>query len=754
MATSTADTKQALEKLKEDLTCTACNEGYNNPKVLSCCHIFCLKCLESQVDETGEKHTLLCRTCNKVTTIPENDVSGLQEAFHLHHLSAIQSALEKVSSAQEANCDKCHGKPASDFYKNCRELICSTCTQAHEMWKVSWHDIITIEQLTSQAVDLACSPAENIVTSNHRCHNTDMYCDTCNKLICRDCMTQFHSGHHFDMVSDVFPRHKEELQVTLKPIKEHVTLVMKALEAFDAQQTQTEQQHKFIETQVKENIKQLHNTLDAREKELLQQLRQIRQMKLDNLETKKSVIEQAVGPLQRYLRNVQETLQSGSKAEILGMKKYVVKQIAEMTASFEIEELVPPEQNDIKFSRKIFELNQTCKSFGDVHTRRVCPDTCTLTSKNVQYAMTEEEVTTIFLAKDKNESDCTIEFAQIKAELTSSDGCVQIKADVTHVQGNKYRIHCTPLQRGKHSLHVEVEGMPIPDSPLSIIVHQKKRVETTSIGNVKDPWGVAVNDGGEIIVAEYGAHIISIFSSNGMKIRSIGKCGSDPGEFQNPSGVAVNSQGNIIVCDYYASQNIIQMFSSSGQLIKSVGQYGKGLENFNYPYGIAVHPHTNEVFVADTYNHRIKVLREDLSFSNFFGCEGSKQGEFRQPRDVAFDSDGNVYVADNGNRRIQVFTKEGRYLREFGKKGCKEGELNDIYGIAIDDDDRVYISEWDNHRISLFARNGQFLKSYIRFLPHPVRNKMLVAGRPRGITVDKNGMIYTTFPSENCIKVF
>ena len=113
-----------------------------------------------------------------------------------------------------------------------------------------------------------------------------------------------------------------------------------------------------------------------------------------------------------------------------------------------------------------------------------------------------------------------------------------------------------------------------------------------------------------------------------------------------------------------------------------------------------------------------------------------------------------MYVADNGNRRIQVFTKEGRYLREFGKKGCKEGELNDIYGIAIDDDDRVYISEWDNHRISLFARNGQFLKSYIRFLPHPVRNKMLVAGRPRGITVDKNGMIYTTFPSENYIKVF
>ena len=45
--------------------------------------------------------------------------------------------------------------------------------------------------------------------------------------------------------------------------------------------------------------------------------------------------------------------------------------------------------------------------------------------------------------------------------------------------------------------------MPIPDSPLPVIVHPKNYVETTSIGNVKDPWGVAVNDRGEIIVSEY-----------------------------------------------------------------------------------------------------------------------------------------------------------------------------------------------------------------------------------------------------------
>jgi tripartite motif-containing protein 71 len=37
------------------------------------------------------------------------------------------------------------------------------------------------------------------------------------------------------------------------------------------------------------------------------------------------------------------------------------------------------------------------------------------------------------------------------------------------------------------------------------------------------------------------------------------------------------------------------------------------------------------------------------------GSEGSTDGEFHEPGDIAIDSSGNVYVGDYNNHRIQVF---------------------------------------------------------------------------------------------------
>ena len=67
---------------------------------------------------------------------------------------------------------------------------------------------------------------------------------------------------------------------------------------------------------------------------------------------------------------------------------------------------------------------------------------------------------------------------------------------------------------------------------------------------------------------------------------------------------------------------------------------------FQYPYGIAVHTHAGKVYVADTDNHRIQVLNEDMTYCSSFGSRGSGNGEFNGPRDLAFSSDGSVLVAD------------------------------------------------------------------------------------------------------------
>ncbi len=45
-----------------------------------------------------------------------------------------------------------------------------------------------------------------------------------------------------------------------------------------------------------------------------------------------------------------------------------------------------------------------------------------------------------------------------------------------------------------------------------------------------------------------------------------------------------------------------------------------------------------------------------------WGTEGSGDGQFQTPEDLAVDSLGNVYVVDGEVHRVQKFTSDGAFL--------------------------------------------------------------------------------------------
>jgi DNA-binding beta-propeller fold protein YncE len=59
----------------------------------------------------------------------------------------------------------------------------------------------------------------------------------------------------------------------------------------------------------------------------------------------------------------------------------------------------------------------------------------------------------------------------------------------------------------------------------------------------------------------------------------------------------------------------------------------------------------------------IQVTDLDGKFKRQFGKKGSGHGEFNDPKQLAFDPDGNLWVADSDNHRLQVFTRDGAFLR-------------------------------------------------------------------------------------------
>ena len=273
---------------------------------------------------------------------------------------------------------------------------------------------------------------------------------------------------------------------------------------------------------------------------------------------------------------------------------------------------------------------------------------------------------------------------------------------------SQYEVSYTPVSRGQHKLHVQVNDREINGSPFTVTVYPDPRqlgLTVRTVTGLNYPYGIAFNSHQEMIVSECQGHRLSIFDIRGQKIRTFGSRGDSPDQMKLPAGIATDNTDNIFV----SSRHKLQKFTSSGELIKCVGQWGRKEGEFDDPRGVTLYD--NQVYVCDSNNHRIQLFDLDLNFIRSIGSHGKGRGEFNGPLDVKFDTAGNMYVAEWGDRRVQMLDISGQFIRAFGQEG--EGKLRGPSGLHIVDK-YVYVSDVSGNCIVVYETSGQFVTSFGR----------------------------------------
>ena len=337
----------------------------------------------------------------------------------------------------------------------------------------------------------------------------------------------------------------------------------------------------------------------------------------------------------------------------------------------------------------------------------------------------------------RDEKPCEQKIKSLECQLLSEITGTRAGCSVERRGLSQYEISYQPTIKGRHQLHIKVEGQHIRGSPFSVAVTapvEKLGPPILTIGGVKKPWGVAITPKGEVVISEYNGHCVSVFSPGGEKLRSFGAYGSGQGQFNCPTKVAVDGEGNILVADQ--GNHRIQKFTLKGQFVAAVGKEGKQVLQFSLPRGIAFNASNDKVYVMDSL---CQVLNSDLTFFSTFGNPGIGKEQFANPRGIACDSTRKVYVANSCSDCIQVFRAEGVFLKMFGRRGQSAGELDFPVGVAIDSNDMVYVSELSNQRVSVFTSEGQFMTSFGEFQ------------EPYGLAVDTSGVVYVCDYDKNCI---
>ena len=195
-----------------------------------------------------------------------------------------------------------------------------------------------------------------------------------------------------------------------------------------------------------------------------------------------------------------------------------------------------------------------------------------------------------------------------------------------------------------------------------------------------------------------------------------------------PVGICI-SHNKVFVTQL--SGHCINMYELEGKLIKSVGSRGNRRAQFNYPLGLDVSDRNNNIYVCDYYNHRIKILTEELKYHSMLGIDLLKypldvkvtrdrvlvldvsdlcmfvfnsdhvltnrlitRGVGKQTNNpCCFDIDReyNIIMSDYPNHCVYVFNQDGEQIHKFGKEGQGIGEFYKPFGIALDNTGHIIV---------------------------------------------------------------
>jgi len=204
-------------------------------------------------------------------------------------------------------------------------------------------------------------------------------------------------------------------------------------------------------------------------------------------------------------------------------------------------------------------------------------------------------------------------------------------------------------------------------------------------------WGLH----GEIFVSDSMLGRVLRFDTKGRYLGDLG----NPRLLQRPTGMAVDRErGRIYVADTTGHQ--IFIFDGDGKVVRVIGHRGGQPGELNYPTHLCL-DREGRLYVTDAMNFRIQVFDSSGAVVSAIGHLGDGPGSFSKPKGVAVDSEGHIYVVDALFDNVQILDRQGHPLLAIGGSGSGAAGFWLPTGIAIDGHDRIYVADTYNHRIQI-----------------------------------------------------
>jgi len=276
----------------------------------------------------------------------------------------------------------------------------------------------------------------------------------------------------------------------------------------------------------------------------------------------------------------------------------------------------------------------------------------------------------------------------------------------------------------------------------------------TSEAQFNQMFGICIDPQGNIYVADAGNHCIRKIGTDGL-VTTYAGIPTQPGyldgpaaeaKFRQPFNLTMDDEGNLYVSDFLNHR--IRKISADMQVTTVAGSgfagylEGPAMEaKFNYPRGVCLDD-TGNIYVGDSWNHRIRKISTDGMVSSWAGGgttigvqsvgeyvdASDTAARFYTPCEVSIDEHNNIYVADAYNHRIRKIDPSRMVTTLAGSGGHgpngggfnngpgNEAEFDTPTALQVVLDGSVYVGDGANHVmrkidttgfVTTFAGSGQ-----------------------------------------------
>ncbi|XP_069820118.1 transcription intermediary factor 1-alpha isoform X4 [Dendropsophus ebraccatus] len=367
-------------------TCGVCrlNIQSRSPRLLPCLHSVCQRCLPAPsryislpaaaagppppgAPQSGppggtvQVGIIRCPVCSQECA--ERDI--IENYFVRDTTEVPSSTVEKPSQQVCTSCED--NAEAQGFCVECVEWLCKNCVQAHQ--RVKFTKDHTVRQKEEVPPAVGTNSQRPVFCPFHKKEQLKLYCETCDKLTCRDCQLQEHKEHRYQFIEEAFQSQKVIIDTLIAKLMEKNKYIKFTGDQIQNRIQEVNQNQKQVEQDIKVAIFTLMVEINKKGKALLQQLEALAKERRMKLLKQQSEVDCFSKQLEHVVYFSKWAVSSGSSTALLYSKRLITYRLRHLLrARWDI----APITNNVQFlcdanswAQHIFSLGSLVIEEGD-----------------------------------------------------------------------------------------------------------------------------------------------------------------------------------------------------------------------------------------------------------------------------------------------------------------------------------------------------------------------------------------------------